>query len=90
MLSIFSTGNNSTVDVPVNGGVEVSSLGNDSCNPGHGEGIRLVSLRWQEVGVYYTITAFVIIAGFTKLGKSLMDKMEGNLFKNSLQRRVQI
>ncbi|XP_045619242.1 probable Na(+)/H(+) antiporter nhx-9 isoform X2 [Procambarus clarkii] len=34
----------------------------------HHDGIRLVTLRWSEVGVYYTITAFVIIAGLTKLG----------------------
>ncbi|KAK4303533.1 hypothetical protein Pmani_024464 [Petrolisthes manimaculis] len=33
----------------------------------HGGGVRLASLRWREVGVYYTITAFVIIAGLAKL-----------------------
>ncbi|XP_042226064.1 probable Na(+)/H(+) antiporter nhx-9 isoform X3 [Homarus americanus] len=44
------------------------ATGKNSCHTvHHQEGIHLVSIRWQEVGVYYTITAFVIIAGFTKL-----------------------
>lgn len=44
--------------------------GNDTCpDTNHGGGVRLASLRWREVGVYYTITAFVIIAGLAKLGK---------------------
>ncbi|KAK3849232.1 hypothetical protein Pcinc_044001 [Petrolisthes cinctipes] len=43
---------------------------NNTCpddNDHHGGGVRLASLRWREVGVYYTITAFVIIAGLAKL-----------------------
>lgn len=56
----------------------LQELSNGSHSPAHSsacheehkphDGIRLVSLRWSEVGVYYTITTFVIIAGFTKLG----------------------
>lgn len=35
---------------------------------GHGStGIKVVSVRWKEVGVYFTITSFVIIAGLAKL-----------------------
>ncbi|KAF2364533.1 hypothetical protein FHG87_004711 [Trinorchestia longiramus] len=30
-------------------------------------GVHLVTLRWREVGIYFTITAFVIFAGFGKL-----------------------
>ncbi|XP_064113705.1 LOW QUALITY PROTEIN: Na(+)/H(+) exchanger beta-like [Macrobrachium nipponense] len=35
---------------------------------GHSDGIHLASLRWQEVGAYFTVTAFVFVAGFTKIG----------------------
>ncbi|XP_045104907.1 sodium/hydrogen exchanger 2-like isoform X2 [Portunus trituberculatus] len=40
---------------------------NSTCPPAKPPGIRVVSVRWHEVGVYFTITTFVIIAGFAKL-----------------------
>lgn len=43
---------------------------NSTCPSDHqSSGIKVVSVRWREVGVYFTITSFVIIAGFAKLGK---------------------
>lgn len=34
------------------------------------EGIRVVSWRWNELGIYFTLTAFIIITGLAKVGKS--------------------
>ncbi|XP_068238479.1 probable Na(+)/H(+) antiporter nhx-9 [Palaemon carinicauda] len=47
-----------------------SEESNTSCGneQGHNDGIHLASLRWQEVGAYFTVTAFVFVAGFTKIG----------------------
>lgn len=44
-----------------------TSSSNLSCPDTRPPGIRVVSVRWHEVGVYFTITSFVIIAGFAKL-----------------------
>lgn len=42
---------------------------NGSCHSeGHEGGIHLMSFRWHEVGVYYTVTTFVIVAGLCKVG----------------------
>ncbi|XP_063601961.1 uncharacterized protein LOC134778074 [Penaeus indicus] len=41
--------------------------GNGSCHSEeHEGGIHLMSFRWHEVGVYYTVTTFVIVAGLCK------------------------
>ncbi|KAL7631966.1 UNVERIFIED_CONTAM: hypothetical protein RMT77_017722 [Armadillidium vulgare] len=37
------------------------------CHEDH-SGIKLASFRWNSVGVYVTITAFVLVAGLAKLG----------------------
>ena len=32
-------------------------------------GVHVVSLRWDEVGVYITITLFVVLSGLAKVGE---------------------
>ncbi|KAF2344944.1 hypothetical protein FHG87_024301 [Trinorchestia longiramus] len=41
-----------------------------NCSSSHNgtAGVHLVTFRWDEVGVYFTITAFVMFAGLGKLG----------------------
>lgn len=56
--------NTRTVEQPAGGATNVSCGGAHS----HSDGISLATLRWQEVGAYFTVTAFVFVAGFTKIG----------------------
>ena len=35
----------------------------------HEAKVAIATLRWKEVGVYFTITAFVIFAALMKLGE---------------------
>lgn len=35
-------------------------------------GIHVASWRWDEIGIYFTFTAFIIIAGLAKVGKQLV------------------
>ncbi|XP_063851745.1 probable Na(+)/H(+) antiporter nhx-9 isoform X2 [Scylla paramamosain] len=50
-----------------NKGVSMSGNSSNTSCPTAKPGIKVVSVRWHEVGVYFTITTFVIIAGFAKL-----------------------
>ena len=34
------------------------------------DGIHVASWRWNELGIYFTFTTFIIIAGLAKVGKS--------------------
>lgn len=35
---------------------------------GH-SGIHVASWRWDEIGIYFTFTAFIVVAGLAKVGK---------------------
>lgn len=35
----------------------------------HHSGIHVASWRWDEIGVFFTFTAFVLITGLAKVGK---------------------
>ena len=61
--------------------VESSSDHDDS---DHHSGIELAKLDWGHVGLYVTITLFIVLSGLAKVGECLI----GQLGKGKLQFRL--
>ncbi len=74
-MVVLNRASSPTISAAMNSSLSDHHDNSSSTEHGHQDehhGIHVASWRWDEIGIYFTFTAFIIVAGLAKVGKQLV------------------